>query len=363
MLNTPIIGPALQWILDLQEPLWLLTAVIPLTLAYAYVTRRRRRPQVFYRNSTVLRATLAHYGNRNPRRGWLALLLIVTLLALPVAASRPTIASQTATEQSLITWVIDTSQSMEVVDVNNQAGQKVSRLAGVIEALQLTANQAPPNTFRQLVTFSDENNIVTHELTRESTELLAQIDQLAETELTRSTDTEKGLATATENCIRTAEIVEQYGSLSSSTSSDESDQLALPCIIILLSDGECDNQPFCVDETIDVAATGQERGMKIHAVAWGDPEGDRSKVFLPDHKAMKAIAVAGGGQYLETADTTQLVQLYNEVLEQVKTETVPQGAPWWIVWIARLFIAVLTIAFWLGCLMAPEMVVGRRPVK
>ncbi len=361
------------WFLDLQEPLWLLTAVIPIGLAYLYVTRRQRLPQVLYKSKRVEAATVAKRPNRKGkdqgdrefwRRHLPAFGLVLVLLTLVPLISRPTIAVKTVEERSLITWLIDTSQSMETVDVTNSAGQQISRLAGVVETLELTIDQAPANSFRQLVTFSDEKHVVTQPLTRSSEELSTQVTALAETELTYSTATEAGLKAAVENCVRTSELVEQYGSQTSDDSVQATDnQLTMPCVVILLSDGECDNQPFCVSESIEIATQAQARGIRIHTVSWGDPNGDRSKVFLPDTQAMQAIATAGGGQHLETADTTQLVDLYNEVMDQVENQTVPEGMPMELVWLLRIVFTIAALAFWPSYLKNQALVIRPRPKK
>ncbi len=361
MLNATTDGSTFPWVLDFQAPWWLLTTIIPLGLVVLYITRRHRRPQIMYPSRVMEKATLPDRKDREWPRHLATLGLIVSMLGLIVAAAQPVFPGQKVIEQSLLTWVIDTSQSMQTADVTDQDGQQVSRLEGVIDALNQTIDQAPPNAFRQLVTFSDENNIVTHQLTRSSAELAAQIEQLADTELTRSTDTEDGLATATENCVRASELIELYGSPDKVTrSATATDELAVPCIIILLSDGECDNQPFCVEETVDVAAEGHRRGMRIHTVSWGNPDGDRTASFLPDTEAMQRIASAGGGQHLETADASHLVQLYNEVWQQVKTETVPQGIPEAVVWSVRLMLVLLTVYAGATFLMNQDLVIVRR---
>ena len=342
---------AFPWILDLQYPLWLLTIFVPLGLGYLYLARRRRRIPVRYTNQAMEQATLGRRRERELSRHLGALALVLSMLPLIVLAARPEMSAEAGADQSLITWVIDTSQSMETTDVNNAEGQQVSRLEGVIEALNQTIDQAPPNTFRQLVTFSDRNNIVTHKLTKDPQQLAAQIEQLAGTELTRSTATEAGLLQATENCIRSSELVELYGSHN------------MPCVIILLSDGECDNQPFCVDETVEVAAKGLARGMKIHTVSWGNPDGDRTSVFLPEPEAMQRIADAGGGQHLETADTDRLVQLYQQALQQVETATVSQGISMDIVWAARIIFGLLALSFGFGYLTNHDLLIVKKVKK
>ena len=369
MLNTTTIESIFTWFLDLQEPIWLLTAIIPVGLAYLYVTRRKRLSQVVYKSEAVELATVAKRLDRKGRdRGdrefWRRHLpasgFILVLLILVPLISQPTITVKTVEERSLITWLIDTSQSMETIDVTDSSGQQISRLAGVVETLGLTIDQAPDNSFRQLVTFSDKEHVVTQPLTRSSEELATQVAALAETELTHSTATEAGLKTAGENCVRTSELVEQYGSQTSDDIQATDNQLTMPCVVILLSDGECDNQPFCTREAIEIADQAQTRGIRIHTVSWGDPNGDRSKVFLPDTQAMQAIASAGGGQHLETADTTKLVDLYSEVMDQVENQTVPEGMPTEIVWLLRLAFAIAALVFWPSYLKNQALVIRPR---
>lgn len=358
----------IQWFLDLQDPEWLLLAAIPLSYVYFYVSRRRSLPQVTFKSRAVEAATIAKRPDRKGRdRGdrelWRRHLpafgVLIGLLVLTPFMARPTFATQTVEERSLITWLIDTSESMETVDVNSQTGDEISRLEGVIETLELTIGQTPENAFRQMVTFSDGDHVITHPLTRSSDELAAQVAALADIELTHSTATEDGLAAAVENCVRTSELVEQYGTRTSDSASADG-QLAMPCVVILLSDGECDNQPFCVTESIDIAGEARTRGIRIHTVSWGDPNGDRSQVFLPDAAAMQAIADAGGGLHLETADTSQLVDLYKEVMQQVDSGTIHQGMPMWIVWPLRALFAVLALVFWPSYLMNQALVIRTR---
>ena len=351
----------IQWFLDLQEPYWLATLVVPFGLAYIYITRRKDFSQIIFRSRVTEKATLPGLADRRFRelpRHIGAIVLIGAMLWSIGSASRPAVPGQTVTEQSLLSWVIDTSQSMSTVDVTGANGNQISRLAGVVEALEATVDQAPAGIFRQLITFSDRENVVSHEVVETGSELRAQIGQLAETELKHETATEAAMATAVENCIRTSDLISKYGD--NDPADVAGNQLAVPCIIILLSDGECSNQPNCQLESETTAKLARDRGITVHTVAWGDPEGDRNEVFLPDHRAMERIAGFGGGQYLSTADTSQLVQLYDDAVSQTEAKTVSQGLDMIQVWSWRATVAGLALVFWLLCIRSTTLVVIRR---
>lgn len=341
--------------LDLQEPIWLITLIAPAILAWLYIAKRRTREQITCFAPSIEKATITGPRSRELGRHTVALTMVLVLVGLPFLASRPIVDSQTETDDVMLTWVIDTSQSMSQADVTNQAGQQVSRIEGVIEALKQTVDYAPEGAFRQLVTFSSRDDVVTHGLTRSSSDLVAQIDSLASIELNKSTVTEAGLAEATRNCVRTFELIDQYGELESSPTADTES----PCLIFLLSDGQCDNQPSCRLETEAIAAEGHRQGMTIHTISWGDPNGDRRTSFLPDPEAMADIAAAGGGRHLASNQADELVDLYNEAVDSIETKTVERTLNPFAVWVARGLI--LLIPFWfIRMALAPILVVTSR---
>ena len=335
--------------LDLQEPLWLLSGLTTIIMIFVYRRWRRQRPQLTINHQLVAERILPHRSDRTLGHHLGFVILIVLILGLIFPASRPVIATESVTDKSLVTWVVDSSASMETIDITNYSGEPISRFDGANNAIRQTVNQIPDGTLMQIVTFADADKVTVGEMTRDSTKLRAQINQLTDPDPQAATATLFGLQAAIDACVGAFNLFAEFAQDGPLASQAADPNQELPCTIILLSDGECTPQPWCVGDVNHLTETARSRGLTIHTVSWGDPDGDRRTVHLANPEAMAEIARLGGGSHLATADIDQLVGLYQEIVSQIQTQTQHQTLWSPAVWAARILIGACFCLFGLLC--------------
>ena len=349
------------WGLNLQEPLWLIAGLSTLILLIAYGRFRRRREQMTFKSRRQEKATLPNRRDREIGRHLAVTMILIAIIGLSIPASRPIIDSQTVEDYSLISWIIDVSESMGQEDVVSGDDQTISRLEGVIESLNRTYDRTPSNSLKQVITFSDEDSVTVGELVTTDAELSIQIANLAEIAPKNATATEFGLRAARDSCAQAFDAITKLDRETDNRSESQArpiDRNNLPCTLILLSDGECSKRS-CKADSVAAAAEANSRGMTVHAVSWGDPDADKRTAHVPDRKTMGQIAVAGGGIHLETNDTDQLVSLYQDAFDQLQPRTVYQELFWGVVWGARALIGLLILVFYLTCLRNQDLLIRR----
>ena len=193
----------------------------------------------------------------------------------------------------LIIWVYDASTSMSTVDVN-QAGKLISRLDASVSALETSLEAVPPNFHKLLISFAGQDEINVNLPTFNNAELLAQARQIQRGEFTA---TDYGLERAVSACQQFFNSKDEY-----------------PCVIFLLSDGECNPRPQCRLRTQEIAKTASENSIVIHTVSWGDMRSD----YRPNPDDMRDIANIGQGQHLVSAQTEELATLYQDVVSSLE---------------------------------------------
>lgn len=306
----------------LQEPIWLLLAIIPAVLFASQLWRRREKhAELDYRNPRVHGASVIADNRQWPRRLVNALLLLA-MLALVYPAARPINSSQTITEDALLIWVYDASDSMSTVDVL-QEGQKVSRFEASVSALQESLMTIPPEYYKLLVSFSGVQEIVVNIPTLDNDVLLGQAENIVRGKFTAS---DYGLERAISACQQFFANQDNH-----------------PCEIFLLSDGQCNPRPQCYVRAEKLAAAASEKGIRVHAISWGDPESEYRAIPAD----MENLAAAGGGQHLSSAQTSELANLYQEVATGLKTQVIDQAIAATFIWGARLLIIVLAFVFYI----------------
>ena len=305
-------------VLKVQEPWWLLLAVIPLILLFVHLAQRQSVADLHWKNETVRDASVI--VNRNWPRHWIAAIML-TLMALAVyPAARPINSTTEVQEKALLIWVYDASESMTTVDVvKNDA--LVSRLDASVAALEESLVTIPADFYKLLVSFAGPDEVEVGLPTLNSNQLLDQANNIPRGERTA---TDFGLERAVSACEQFFNNTDDY-----------------PCEIFLLSDGECNPRPNCYIRSKDIAAEAASKGMVIHAISWGNPESD----YRPNPDDMQALADIGNGRHLLSVQTSELAELYNSVATSLDVQTTHQALASGFVWIARGFVIALAVLF------------------
>ncbi|MCY4010863.1 MAG: VWA domain-containing protein [Candidatus Saccharibacteria bacterium] len=300
----------------INEPWWLLLAIIPLVLMILHLRQKPKVADINYDNQVVMTASL----RSNPR--WpshfvtSSLCLMMLLLVLP--AIRPSFQIEIEERKALLIWVYDKSQSMETVDVEKN-GNNISRLEASVQALEDSLESLPAGVHKLLISFAGEDDIEVGLPTLNDSELISQARRINYGE---QTATDFGLERATAVC-------QQFFN----------DQQDYPCHIILLSDGQCTPRPQCRLRSEELAEHGADKGIVIHAISWGRADSE----YRPNPRDMERIAQIGQGRHLATASTEELVELYNDVGSEVEIQTINQTLATGYVWISRGLIVLLTL--------------------
>ena len=306
--------------LRLEEPEWLLLAILPLALLLLYVWQRRTLTDLHWKNEIVRDSSVVI--NRQWPRHWITVIMVISMLLLVYPAARPVNSTVQTEEKTLLIWVYDASASMSTVDVGRDDTQ-ISRLEASVLALEESLPEIDSDFHKLLISFAGADEIAVNLPTFSNAELLTQARQIPRGEYTA---TDYGLERAVSVCQQFFNSRDNY-----------------PCEVFLLSDGECNPRPQCRLRGEEIAAEAAGKGIVIHTVSWGDPRSD----YRPNPEDMQAIADAGGGRHLVSAETSELAALYKNVAAGVEVQTVDHALAMSLVWISRGLIVALGLAFWL----------------
>lgn len=301
-----------------EDPWWLLLAIVPVILFLFHVFKRSKIVDVNYASPLVHDATVVI--NRKWPSRFITMVLLLTMLLLVYPAARPVSNISQAQEKALLIWVYDASESMETKDVVKN-DTLISRLDASVSALEESLATIPPDLYKLLVSFSGSDEVEVGLLTLNSQQLLEQARNIPSGERTA---TDFGLERAVSAC-------EQFFN----------NEDNLPCEIFLLSDGECNPRPNCRIRSEEIAHEAKAKGVIIHTISWGNPESD----YRPNPKDMQAIAKIGDGQHLSSVKTSELADLYSNVATSLEVQNTQQALAAPYAWVARLAIIALALAF------------------
>jgi Ca-activated chloride channel homolog len=278
------------WIFALLPLPWLLRAILPTAGVVPVAVRVPFGDRIRSAN-----AGESFTGRTN--RSWgplimssLLWLLVVTALARPQWLEPP-LTRQIPTRDLLL--LVDLSGSMRQEDFTNAAGKKVDRLQAVKEVVGDFLVRREGDRVG-LVVFGDAPFLQAPF----STDLGLTRQLLDETEIGMA-----GPRTAFGDAIGLGVML-----------FDQSDAPAKT--IIALTDG---NDTISQVTPVEAARIARERGIRIHAVAIGDPTTVGEEKF--DEAALRAVAQDGGGSYFFAADRLQLARIYDE-LDRIETRQV-----------------------------------------
>ncbi len=289
--------------MSLASPGWLWLLVPVAALAVAYVVQRRRGSKY-----AVTFATLPMLERLVPekpawRRHLPAGLLLLTFIALAVAASRPQIDEQVPRERATVVVVVDVSLSMQATDV------APDRLTAARDAAQGFVEGLPDGFNVGVVEFAGAATV----LAKPSPDHEAAVDALDRLQLAEGTAIGDGVLTSV---AQIAAIGQE------STTQDGSEAEPVPAHIVLLSDGT-----NTVGSSLEQAATAAtEAGVPVSTIAYGTATGtvtvEGQVVQVPvDQGSLDALAGATGGQGYAAETADQLDEVYDDIQSSIGYRT------------------------------------------
>jgi Ca-activated chloride channel family protein len=289
----------------------ILLLIIPLGVA-VYVTRERRRRARAVAALGALQPGAAAGGGRarQIRRRIPAALLVTGLTVLVVAMARPQSVIGVPRFEGTVVLAFDVSGSMAATDM------QPTRMEAAKAAARDFVSHQPKSIQIGVVAFSDAGFSVTVP-TDDQSAVLAAIDRLGPE---RGTSVARGILSSM-TAIATASRDPEAGYYTNK--SPDANQLPpvvtpgtfAPAAIILLSDGENNQQP----DPIGAAQGAAERGIRIFTVGLGtaagttlDVEGFRVHSAL-DETALRQIADITDGKYYTASQPDQLRGIYDDI--------------------------------------------------
>ena len=297
--------------------LWWMLALPLLVALYLWLLRRRTRVAV-----TLPRLDVARAAARRPWRRHVPPALVLLALALMLLAlARPVAPLTLPWTKSTILLAMDVSRSMRVSDV------RPTRMIAAQEAAKAFVAEVPAHVELGLVTFAGTAQVAQQ----------ATIDRAAVVQAIDSIQMQLGTAIGNAIVLCLAELFPEHGiDLGTMTFGPGADpgrgvggsvRKARPAppatapvspgsyasaAIILLSDGR---RTMGVD-TLEAARMAADRGVRIHVVGLGTPDGhlaagEGMAIYLQlDEATLRRVAEMTGGEYHHAASAEALRSVY-----------------------------------------------------
>jgi Ca-activated chloride channel family protein len=306
------------------QNLWLMLALPLLPALYLWLLRRPGKPALRLSSVSVARRA----ANRRWRRHVPPALLLLALALLLLALARPTARVTLPWARSTIMLAIDVSLSMRVKDV------VPTRMVAAQSAAKSFLHELPRNIDVGIVTFAGSAQVA-QQATFDRPSLVGAIDAI---------QMQMGTAIGSAIVVCLAELFPDHGiDLGEMTfgpqrqarSLDEK-QKAPPkpiepvapgsydaAAIILLSDGR---RTTGVD-TLQAAKMAADRGVRIHVVGLGTPdghaaEGEGMAMYLQlDEATLREVARMTGGEYHHAGTAEALRSVYQQLGTRLQTQT------------------------------------------
>jgi Ca-activated chloride channel family protein len=272
----------------LKQPAFLfgLLGVAALAGLYVFAQRRRRRYAMRFTDVSLLQSV----AGRGPgvRRHIPPALFLLGAAALVLAAAQPVLNLMVARNDASVMLVIDTSGSMDAVDV------QPTRLEAARSAAHTLIDHLPANTRVGLVSFSTSPTLAAA-MTDNRQDVITALDYL-----------QAGGATATGDALSLA--ISQLTSTAQGATSSRP-----PAMIVLLTDGVTNRG----SDPLAAAAKAKAAGVTIVTVGIGSRNDavtvHGQRVGGVDDQALGAIASATGGKYYFAEEAGQLSQIYSNL--------------------------------------------------
>jgi Ca-activated chloride channel family protein len=281
---------------SVQQPLYLLAALVVPLLAAAFVLARRRRRRYAVR----FPAAVVLAGLRSPApawRRWVApALLACAAVAAAVSLARPEAVVAVPIERASVMLVTDTSGSMAATDV------APTRLDAVRGAVRSFLGDVPDELLVGFQSYASGTRASIAPSTDRG-EIRAALDAL-----------QAQGGTATGDTLSTA--------LDALEARRGKDGRRAPAAIVLLSDGSTTEGA----DPLEAAARARRLGIPIHTVALGtaggvvtDERSGRTIPVPPDPATLRAIAERSGGEAFAVGDAGALDKVYEQLGSRIGT--------------------------------------------
>lgn len=303
--------------MTLLAPWFLLLGLAPLALAAAYVIGQRRRREYAVRFTSV--DLLASVAPRQPgwRRHVSAGFVLAAAAAMVVALARPAVTDRVPRDRGTVLLAIDTSGSMEAVDV------APSRLAAAQTAARRFVERLPSGIRVGVLSFDSEARLLAPPADDRAPTLDA-IDALA-----------IGGGTATAEAIDRSLVALEAAAPADPATDGEGP----PGVIVLMSDGAptIGTGAGTPEESLTAAiADAEDAGVPINTIAFGTAAGTvvREGETIPvpvDPATMARIADGTDGRSFTAASGDELDAVYEQIRRTVGYETVTRDITrWWL---------------------------------
>jgi Ca-activated chloride channel family protein len=322
--------------LSFLAPARLLLLLVPVALLVAYVALHARRRRYALRFTTVEMLEEVAPDRPGWRRHLPAAVLLLGVVVAAMAVARPAVAKATVESRRVVVLAIDTSLSMEAVDV------QPTRIDAAKAAAAKFLDSVPPGVAVGVVGFDES----ARELIAPTTNLDAVRRQIDVATL--------GPGTAIGEAVYVSLDAIERADASGGAADDAGDPASAPGAIVLLSDGETTNgRP-----NEEAAAEAERRGVKVTTIAFGtdagtvtDPDTGEQIPVPVNRQALSELADATGGSALEAETASQLAKVYADLGKsvQVGDEQRQEVTDWF----AAVALLLLTLAatgslFWFG---------------
>jgi Ca-activated chloride channel family protein len=290
-----------------------LLLLVPLLLgAYLWALRRRQRYAMRYASLSLLRQAVDRGPGR--RRHIPPALFLLSLAAMTFSLAQPKATLALPTQEGVVILTIDVSGSMAATDL------EPTRLEVAKEAAKAFVLRQPSSVRIGVVTFSDNAFLV-----QQPTQIRETINSAID-DLQPQSGTAIGLG-----MLAALDAIDRDLTTAGAESTSSNDQTRLvptefaPALVVLLSDGESNRGP----NPRDVAAAAADRGVRVHTIGLGSPEGAIVRVMGRaarvgiDEETLQFIADTTQGKYYKAATERELIEVY----ESLDTRLVVKSEP------------------------------------
>ncbi len=305
--------------------LWLLAAVPVLVMLYVWLMRRKKKLALRYASLSIVREAMG--AGQTMRRHIPPLLFLLAMVALLIAAARPTAVVLLPTNQQTIILAMDVSGSMRATDV------LPNRLVAAQEAAKGFIKELPRNVKVGVVAFAGSATVAQLPTTNRD-DLVTAIDSF---QLQRATATGNAIVVSLATLFPDAGIdVSQFGPQSRSRGTPieqagkggakEFTPVApgsyTSAAIIMLTDGQ---RTTGVDP-LDAAKAAADRGVRVYTVGVGTVDGETigfegwSMRVRLDEETLKSVANKTSAEYFYAGTAQDLHKVYETLSSRLTVE-------------------------------------------
>lgn len=295
---------------------WL--AVLPLLVVlYARLQRQRRRAMTQFGSLGVNAAAAQHAGG-GARRHIPPMLFLLALTALIVALARPQAVVSLPRLGGTVILAFDVSGSMGATDI------EPTRMEAAKAAARAFVEQQPATVQVGVVAFS-ESGLAVQTPTNDKEALIAAINRLS---TARGTSLANGVLMSLK-AIADFQDEPQTNFYTNSTPEATPTPTPMPqgvyapAAIVLLTDGENTVRP----DPLVAAQAAIDRGVRIHTIGVGSPEGAALKVdgfsvqTRLDEATLQLLSDATGGSYFNARSADDLQTVYTQLGSQMSIKS------------------------------------------